>query len=285
MNPPPGPLPMWSLEDYVETPGNRMVVGAVKALLDEPGRDYNPLVLVGGSGVGKTHLLHAIGNALAANERAIVACLNAQDFVDDLIKAIDRDRVSWWRARYRRITALLLDDIHLIGGKDRTQEELFWLFNLLLEGGHQMVFTSGVPLSELEGVEPRLRTRLEGGLVVEIPLPEREVRVAIVERLLNARTGEADPELVAYLAARPVESVRGLMGAVQRVLSLAEAQHTVPGIALARKLLEGSPAAPTRRSSGTRTSGIVSPMAGIRSREKTVWDWPDAGDRVIEDLR
>ena len=285
MSPPPGPTPLWRLDDFVESPGNRMAARAARAVVAAPGREYNPLVIVGGAGTGKTHLLHAIGNALAAAHGLTVACLGAPDLVDDLIKAIDRDRIPWWRARYRRIGALLLDDVHLLSGKDRTQEELFWLYNLLAEGGRQMVFTSAVPVARLEGIEDRLRTRLEGGLVVELPVPEREVRVAIVSRLLEEKVGEAEPELAAYLAGRPIETVRGLQGLVQRLLAAAESQEQRVTLGLARQVLEGSPAGPARRSSGVRTSGLLSPTGALRSREKTVWDWPDIGDRLIEDLR
>jgi chromosomal replication initiation ATPase DnaA len=284
-SPPPGPSPFWDLKEFVEAPSNRMAVRAAAAAIAAPGREYNPLVITGGTSVGKTHLLHGIGNELAHDPEAIVACLSAQDFIDELIKAIDRDRVTWWRARYRRITALLLDDIHLIAGKERTQEELFWLFNLLQEAGRQMVFTCATPLQELEGVEPRLITRLEGGLVVDLPMPEREIRVTIVQRLLSARLENEDEELVAYLSGRPVDSLRGLQGLVQRVVQAADSQQVRPSLAIARRLLEGSPAAPVRRTSSGRTSGIVSPLGSVRSREKTVWDWPDVADRVLEDLR
>jgi chromosomal replication initiation ATPase DnaA len=134
-------------------------------------------------------------------------------------------------------------------------------------------------------VEPRLRTRLEAGLVVELPTPEREVREAIVARLLREKAGEADPELAGYLAARPVETVRALQGLVQRVVAAAEAGQQPPSVGVARQVLEGSPAGPTRRSSGYRTSGLLSPSGSLRSREKMVWDWPDITDRLIEDPR
>jgi chromosomal replication initiator protein len=254
-------------------------------VLEEPGLRYNPLVVFGPLGSGKTHLLHGIGNVLAQPPGSLVACLRAQDFVDDLIRAIDRDRIAWWRARYRRITALLLDDVHVLAGKDRTQEELFWLYNLLMESGRQMVFTSAVPPHALEGIEPRLRTRLQAGLVVELPSPDREVREAIVVRLLREKIGEAEPELASYLAGRPVETVRGLQGLVQRVLAAAEAEQERPSVGMARQVLEGSPVGPTRRTSGMRTSGLLSPTGNLRSREKMVWDWPDIADRLIEELR
>jgi chromosomal replication initiator protein len=241
--------------------------------------------VVGASGVGKTHLLNAIGNVLTAAPGSVVACLHSQDLVDDLIGALDHDRMPWWRARYRRITALLLDDVHLLAGKDRTQEELFWLYNLMAESGRQMVFTSAVLPQLLEGVEPRLRTRLEAGLVVELSAPDREVREAIVRRLLREKGVEADGEVVVYLAGRPIESVRALQGLVQRVLAAADAAQARISAGLARQVLEGSPAAPARRSSAVRTSGLLSPTGALRSREKMVWDWPDIADRLIEDPR
>jgi len=284
LSPPPGPSPLWRLEEFAESAGNREALGAIRSVLGEPGGHYNPLVIVGGSGVGKTHLLHAVGNALA-RPGLVVACLGAVDFVDDLIKAIDRDRVAWWRARYRRIGALLLDDVHLLAGKDRTQEELFWLYNLLAESGQQMVFTSSQPPEALQGIEPRLRTRLEAGLVVELPAPDREIREVITARLLREKGGEADPDLTAYLATRPVESVRALQGLVQRVVEAADTEGERPNAGIARRVLEGTPAGPTRRSSSARTSGLLSPTGSLRSREKTIWDWPDAADRIIEEAR
>jgi len=285
LSPPPGPSPIWRLDEFVASSTNKMVTTAAQGILEAPGAHFNPLVIIGPVGVGKTHLLHGMGNALAERPGMVVACLGAEDFVDDLIKAIDRDRVAWWRARYRRITALLLDDVHLLGGKDRTQEELFWLYNLLAEAGNQMIFTSAVPPQELEGVEPRLRTRLEAGLVVELPQPDREVREAIVARILREKAGEAEPELAAYLAARPVETVRALQGLVQRVLDAGEVENQRPSAGLARQILEGSPAAPARRTTGNRTSGLLSPTGSLRSREKLVWDWPDIADRLIEEVR
>lgn len=284
--PPPAPSPHFSLAEFAEGIGTKIALRAVREVAERPGSAYNPLVIVGPPGVGKTHLLNALGNELAREPGAVVACLDAADFIDDLIKAIEKDRVNWWRARYRRVTALLLDDVQLLAGRERSQEELFWLFNLLAEGGRQMAFTSVEPLDQLKGIEARLLTRLEGGLVVELPAPDRDVRFAIVRRLLPEQLDPAEAEpLASYLAGRAVDSVRALQGLVQRVLNAGETQQVAPTAALARKVLEGAPAAPQRRSTGVRASGVVSPLASVKSREKVVWDWPDAADRLIEDLR
>jgi chromosomal replication initiator protein len=240
---------------------------------------------VGRSGLGKTHLLNAVGLELAKKKKAVVACLSTQAFVDDLIAAIDGDRVDWWRARYRRATALLLDDIQLLAGKERTQEELFNLFNQFIDGDRQLVFTAPAHPNTLEGLEERIVSRLEGGLVAEIGDPDRVLRRAALERVLAAQRVTADPALLDYLADRPIDSVRSLTGLVHRVVEAAAAQDSPVNAGLAREVLEGQPVG-ARRTAGLRTSGIVvSSAGGVRSREKMVWDWPAASDRVIEEMR
>jgi chromosomal replication initiator protein len=283
--PPPPPSPLWRLEDLIQGAGNRMALQAARAVAEEPAKRYNPLVIVGASGAGKTHLLHAIGNALAARAGGLVACLSAPEFTSELIEAIDRDAVGTWRERYRHVGAFLLDDVHLIADKDRTQDELFVLFNLLFESEHQLVFTSAVPLADMRGVEDRLRTRLEGGLVVDLPAPDHQIREQVVSRELELKTGSRDPELAAYVASRPADSIRAAQGLLHRVLEAAEARQVAPTTRLAREVLDGSPATPSRRSGG-RSSGILAPTAGgARSREKMVWDWLDISDRVLEEWR
>ncbi len=284
--PPAGPAEHWLLDDLIEGPGNRMAVRAAQAAIAEPGSKYNPIVVVGGSGVGKTHLLHGIGNALALAGDGRVACLSAHDFTQELIDAIDRDAVTAWRNRYRRCSALLLDDVHLIAGKERTQEELFLLFNLFLETNRQLGFASALPLAELSGVEPRLLTRLEGGLVVELPPPDRELRQQLVERTLAGRGQEADAELVTYIASRPAESARAVQGYVQRVLHTANSQQARATASLAREVLEGAPRVVRKSSVPGRTVSVsVASSGGVKSREKTVWTWPTLSERVIEEWK
>jgi len=284
-DPPPAPSPLWRLEELVEAAANRVAVQAANAVVAQPGQKYNPLVLVGGSGLGKTHVLHGIGNALGASGLRTVACLAAEEFTAELIESIDRDTVAQWRKRYRRAEAFLLDDVHMIAEKSRSQDELFLLFNQFLESGRQMVFTTAVPLPQLAGVEPRLLTRLEGGLVVDLPAPDRDIRQRVTELVLSAKLEAPDPELVTYLAGRPADSLRAVHGLIQRVLSAAEAQQAKPTIAFARSVLEVAPARPARRPATTRGSGLVAPGVGVKSREKMVWDWPDIGDRLIEEWR
>ena len=283
--PPPAPSAAFPLDAYAAGTSNDVALSAARAVIGAPGKKYNPLVLVGRSGLGKTHLLNAIGLELSKKKGAVVACLSTQAFVDELIAAIDGNRVDWWRARYRRATALLLDDIHLLAGKDRTQEELFNLFNQLLDADRQLVFTAPAHPNTLQGLEERIVSRLEGGLVAEIGEPDRDLRRTALGRVLAQQRVTAEPALLDYLADRPADSVRSLTGLVQRVVEAAASQDQPVTAGLAREILEGQPTG-GRRTTGLRTSGlVVSSAGGVRSREKMVWDWPSAGDRVIEDTR
>ena len=282
--PPPAPSGAFPFDSFVVGDSNDVARNAARDVISKPGKKYNPLVIVGRSGLGKTHLLNAIGLELAKKKNAVVACLSTQQFVDELIAAIDGNRVDWWRARYRRATALLLDDIQLLAGKERTQEELFNLFNQLVDADRQLIFTAPAHPNTLEGLEERIVSRLEGGLVAEISDPDKELRRNVLERLLTNQRVPIEPALLDYLADRPIDSVRSLTGIVQRVVEAAAAQDAPVTAGLARDVLEGAP--PPRRTTGLRTSGIVvSSAGGVRSREKMVWDWPASGDRVIEDLR
>ncbi|HET7039597.1 MAG TPA: DnaA/Hda family protein [Gemmatimonadales bacterium] len=281
--PPPGPSATWAFEDFVGTAANQLAAASARDVAERPGVAYNPLVIVGGSGVGKTHLLHAIGHALAVAPDALVACLSAQDFLDELVQAIERNRLEAWRSRYRRATAFLLDDVQLLAGKQRSQEELFNLFNVFSDADRQLVFTASAPPRMLEGLDDRLVSRLEGGLVAEILPPDRELRLALATRELAARLGAADADLAAYLADQPATSLRSVSGAVQRVAGEAESRGVPPTAALARELFEG-PSETRRAPPRLRTSGVVvSPGGGIRSREKVIWRWPNIVDRMIEE--
>lgn len=276
----PGPSPRFTLELFSAGATSRPVIEAIRSAAATPGQRYNPLVIVGRSGTGKTHLLHAFGHALKASGSARVAVLDGRTFVEGLVAALGDGTVTKWRQRLRRVDALLIDDVGVLAGKERSQEELYLLYNLLLESGRQMAFTAQLPPAQLTGFEPRLATRLAGGLVVELGLPDREAKVREVERLLGAAA--VDPDLVDFLASRPAASLRELQQLVQRVSAAAD-QRAVPlSVATARRLLDGEPDEPLRPP--RRGSGLLSPGSGaLRSREKMIETWPDVGERVIED--
>ncbi len=285
MVPPPAPSAALRLEDYVGGAANEAVVRVARLVASEPGRRYNPLFVVGPSGVGKSHLLHAIGNALqqAAPGRR-VACLAAPAFIEDLVAALDGGNVEWWRRRYRTADAFLLDDVQLIGGKEQTQDELFNLFNAFADAEKQLVFTADRLPRDIENVAARLVTRFEGGLVVELAAPDRAMREVLVGRLLGQHGVSAEAEVVQYLAARPADSARAVQGLVNRALSAMAGGDATLTLSAARTAIEGRASRPSQAQaiSALIPSGI-DPL--IASREKVVWDWPDVGDRLLEELK
>lgn len=282
---PPGPSPAWTFDTFTGGESNKVALKAAREAVRQPGAAYNPLVFVGPTGVGKTHLLHAVGHALMQRRNEPVGCLSAQQFLDELVKAIDVGKVEIWRSRFRRVAAFLLDDVHLLAGKERTQQELFNLFNLLHDSGRQLGFTINAPPAQVEGLDERLVSRLEGGLVAQLEAPDRGLRREIVLRKLEERLGAAEENLVEYLAARPADSIRAVLGLVQRVMTAAEERGVALEAAFARELIEGATPPRRRSSTGLRTSGlVVSPMGGLRNREKMVWYWPDPSERIVEEM-
>lgn len=282
--PPPAPVPTLTLDGYVVGAANDAVVRAAKLVTQEVGKRYNPLFIAGPSGVGKTHLLHAVGNAISQGGARVVACLSAQAFIEDLLGAIEAGNVEWWRRRYRRADAFLLDDTQLISGKEQTQEELFNLFNAFFDAEKQLVFAADRVPSELEGVASRLVTRFEGGLVVELAAPDRQMRALLVRRLLDTQGVKAEDDVVEYLAARPADSARAVQGLVNRALSTMDASDPTITVTAARTAIEGRAPRMSQAQaiSATIPSGIDPQLS---SREKLVWEWPDIGDRLAEDPR
>ena len=279
--PPGGPEAAFARGGFEVGASNQLAVRAADAVVEAPGQRYNPLFVHGPSGVGKTHLAHALGNELvnASGGAMRVACLGAQAFVDELITALQEGTVERWRSRLRAADALVLDDVQFVAGKERTQEELFHVFNALVGEGKQLVFTSDRPPKEMPELEDRLRSRFEGGLVVEIQPPDRELRERLYARFLEAHAPES--ALLAFLADRPSASVREIIGIVHRLVAAAELAGVPLALDLARAELEGVGAAPA--SAPAAMGADVD--AFFLDDEKVVWDWPDVSGRAIEEVR
>lgn len=278
----PGPSPRYTLEQFAAGTAARPAVEAIRAAAASPGERYNPLVIVGPAGTGKTHLLHAFGHALRAAGKQRVAVLDGRQFVDELVAALANDQVARWRQRLRRVDAFLLDGVDALAGKERSQEELYLLHNILLESGRQMGFTATAAPSALEGFEERLATRLAGGLVVELGVPDREARRKETARLLGPAA--SDEELVEFLASRQASSLREVQQLVQRVELAAEQRGATLTVELARLLLDGDPAHAPRPL--RRGSGLLAPGSGaLRSGEKMIESWPAVGERLLEEWR
>lgn len=282
--PPPGPSAAFTRAGFEVGVSNQLAVRAADAIVSVPGSRYNPLFIHGPSGVGKTHLLNAIGNGLveatAGSAPGNVACVPAQLFVDELIAALQEGTVDRWRGRYRSANALLLDDVQFLAGKERTQEELFHVFNALYADGKQLVFASDRPPRELTGLEERLRSRFEGGLVVPMQAPDRVLRERLYSRFLKDLSIEPSGEMLSYLAERQVASVREIIGVANRIVASAEVAGVPVTLGFIRADLEPDQSEASR-AAAMRTAADPFFLDG----EKMVWRWPDAGVRLIEELR
>jgi chromosomal replication initiator protein len=281
--PPGGPQAAFARTAYEESPSNQMAVRAADAVIAEPGHRYNPLFLVGPSGVGKTHLLNAIGNELCVRfgEKGRVACVGAQVFIDELIAALQDGTIERFRARYRAADALLIDDVQFVASKERTQEELFHVFNHFQSAGKQLVFASDTPPKAIDGLEDRLRSRFEGGLVAEVSLPDRGLREKLFLRFLSDMGLAAPRDLVAYLADRPATSVREIIGTVQRLRAGADVTGAPLTMTLGRQVLEPSGMTPTTAPAAIREVRD----AFFLDDEKILWEWPEVAGRLVEELR
>ena len=281
--PPGGPQAAFARAAYEVSPSNQMAVRAADAVIAEPGHRYNPLFLVGPSGVGKTHLLNAIGNELCARlgEKGRVACVGAQVFIDELIMALQDGTIERFRARYRAADALLIDDVQFVASKERTQEELFHVFNHFQSAGKQLVFASDVAPKAIEGLEDRLRSRFEGGLVAEVSLPDRGLREKLFTRFLSDMGLAAPRDLLAYLADRPATSVREIIGTVQRLRAGADVTGGPLSMALGRQVLEPSGMTPTTAPAAIREVRDTF----FLDDEKILWEWPEVAGRLVEELR
>jgi chromosomal replication initiator protein len=212
--------PEFTFANFVEGKSNQLARAAAVQVAENPGRAYNPLFLYGGVGLGKTHLMHAVGNAIRSrNPTAKVAYVHSERFVRDMVEALQHKRINEFKNAYRSLDALLIDDIQFFAGKEGSQEEFFHTFNALLEGQQQIILTCDRYPKEVDGLEERLKSRFGWGLTISIEPPELETCVAIL--MSKAVTWRVDlPEEVAFFVAKRIRSnVRELEGALRRVVA------------------------------------------------------------------
>jgi chromosomal replication initiator protein len=207
-------------ESFVEGNSNQLARAASMQVAERPGDAYNPLFIYGGVGLGKTHLMHAIGNEILKNNpEAKILYLHSERFVADMVKALQTNSINEFKRFYRSLNALLIDDIQFFAGKDRSQEEFFHTFNALLEGQQQIILTSDRYPKEIEGMEERLKSRFGWGLTVAVEPPELETRVAILISKAEQSNIELPYEVAFFIAKRIRSNVRELEGALRRVIA------------------------------------------------------------------
>jgi len=210
----------FTFESFVQGKSNQLALAAAQQVADNPGGAYNPLFIYGGVGLGKTHLMHAVGmEMLRHNPNARIVYLHSERFVADMVKALQLNAINDFKRYYRSVDALLIDDIQFFAGKERSQEEFFHTFNALLEGGQQMILTSDRYPKEINGVEERLKSRFGWGLTVAVEPPELETRVAIVMKKAEEAKIILPDDAAFFLAQKIRSNVRELEGALKRVIA------------------------------------------------------------------
>ncbi|MWP49194.1 chromosomal replication initiator protein DnaA [Gilliamella sp. Lep-s21] len=209
-----------TFNSFVEGKSNQLAAAAAKQVAENPGKAYNPLFLYGSTGLGKTHLLHAVGNQImAAKNNAKVVYMHSERFVQDMVKALQNNAIEEFKNYYRSVDALLIDDIQFFANKERSQEEFFHTFNSLLEGNQQIILTSDRYPKEIDGVEDRLKSRFGWGLTIAIEPPELETRVAILMKKAEENHIRLPEEVAFFIAKRLRSNVRELEGALNRVIA------------------------------------------------------------------
>jgi chromosomal replication initiator protein len=210
--------PDYTFENFVTGPCNRLPHAAAVAVAEQPGRAYNPLFIHGGVGLGKTHLLQAVcGKVLERNPSARILYLSCDSFINQFINAIETGEMNQFRHRYRHVDMLVIDDIHFLAGRDRTQEEFFHTFNTLYQGHKQIILSADCPPSEIPELEERLVSRFNWGLVARIEKPCYETRVAILNKKARMRGLELPDDVVCYIAAKIENNTRELEGAITKL--------------------------------------------------------------------
>jgi chromosomal replication initiator protein len=255
----------YSFESFVVGPSNRLAHAASLAVVESPASAYNPLFLYGGVGLGKTHLLHAVGHA--CRDRGLqVLYVSSEEFTNDLINAIRSHTTEAFRDRYRRIDVLLIDDIQFIAGKEATQEEFFHTFNTLHSQDKQIVISSDRPPKAMVTLEERLRSRFEWGLTADIQTPDFETRLAILRSKAERSGRSVDPELLEIIARQIQSNIRELEGALTRVLAYSE----LSAQSLGPSMVEAALADLLPKNRGLTIEGIIEAVAEhySLSREK-----------------
>ena len=227
-----------TFDNFIVGAENEMAHGASLAVAKDPGHYYNPLFIHGPTGLGKTHLMHAIAHSVyGTNPQSRIAYISSETFTNDFIQALQTGSVAAFRRRYRELDLLLIDDIHFLAGKESTQDEFFHTFNELHNNHKQVVLTSDRPASEIAKLQERLVSRFQWGMVASIQAPGLETRIAILRKKAAARGLDLQPEIAEFIASRIARNVRNLEGAVTRIVGLTGMTRKPLELAQVEKLL------------------------------------------------
>ena len=231
--------PKYSFDNFVIGGSNRFAHAAAVAVAEAPAKAYNPLFIYGGSGLGKTHLLHAIGHYAENLYPGIrIRYVSSEEFTNDFINSIANNRASMFQSRYREIDILLIDDIQFLQGKDSTQEAFFHTFNTLHDHNKQVVITSDLPPKHLTGFEDRMRSRFEWGLITDVQAPDLETRIAILRKKAQSERLQVPDDILEYMASKVSSNIRELEGTLIRVTAFSSLNKTPVDLALVQTVLK-----------------------------------------------
>jgi chromosomal replication initiator protein len=257
--------PRYTFSNFIVGSANRLAHAASLSVAERPGHAYNPLFLYGGVGLGKTHLMHAIGNQVIAKfPRKRVVYATSEKFTNEFITSIQQGKIDDFRARYRRIDLLLIDDIQFIADKERTQEEFFHTFNAIHEDGKQIVLSSDRPPKAILTLEERLRSRFEWGLIADLTAPDLETRIAILRSKAEEQGVPITSDVIEFIARKVVSNIRELEGALNRIVAYASMGAMPISIELAQAVLSNVLYNPKKRQvTPERIAKAVSDYYGV----------------------
>lgn len=266
--------PKYTFNTFVVSSCNQFAHAASVAVAEQPTRAYNPLYVYGGVGLGKTHLMQAIGNRIAESENMSMTYVSSEAFMNQMINAIRFERTLEFKERYRNVDVLLIDDIQFLAGKERTQEEFFHTFNALYDAQKQIVITSDVPPREIPTLEERLRSRFEWGLIADIQPPDLETKVAILRKKAESDSTHIPDDVALFIASNCGSNIRELEGALTKIVAYASMSGRQPSLELAKETLHDflpseSPAATVDSIMKTVANYYNLPVSDLKSKNNS----------------
>jgi len=269
--------PRYSFDSFVVASFNELAYAAAQSVIKDLGRTYNPLFIYGGVGVGKTHLIQAIGNEIFNNKNKNIVYVSSEKFSADLILAIQNRTIEQFKDKYRKVDTLIIDDIQFLAGKEKTQEIFFHTFNSLYEKNKQIILSSDRPPRAIPTLEERLRSRFEGGMIADIGMPEFETRVVILKKKSQSIGIELPDEAYNYIASNIQKNIRELEGALNRVMAFIRLNNTIPDRKQLIKILKTIISNPQKRTNYKKIAEVVAEFYDInvndlinRSRKKEI---------------